>query len=967
MAENIKVAVRVRPFNEREKTMKSKLCLQMVGNTTTITDEKGGTKNFTFDYSYWSHEGFKSNADGYLEPTDSKYADQKKVFADLGQGVLDNAWGGYNCSLFAYGQTGSGKSYSMVGYGANKGIVPIVCERLFQDIDKRMKEGNKAEYQVKVSMLEIYNEQCRDLFNSNSFKVKGGLKVRNNPKKGFFVDGLSTLPVSNYADVERKMNEGTRNRTVAATQMNQTSSRAHTVVAINFTQKSPNKEGKSMTKTSIINLVDLAGSERANKTGATGDRLKEGSAINQSLSSLGNVITALAEAAEGNKKVHVPYRDSVLTKLLQNALGGNSKTVMIAALSPANVNYEETLSTLRYANRAKAIKTKAVVNESPTDKLIRELREENAKLMEMLKQGGGGDAAGASNKEEVEELKKEMEEQMKQNQNEMEAMKKTWEERLAEESKINKDKIEAEKKKQEQMKSVPHLWNLNADASLCGMVVHFCPEGDSKIGNKSAATQPDILLAGLSIHKEHAVISNKKEKVTILPVGGAKVVLNGDEIREEKQLNHHDRVMFGTSHLYIFHHPKTYATWLKNKDAKAQEPKPTFEEAQAEIAENSGFMGISSGIKSKSNKDDLILQEDLIQLLPMINETNAISEELNKKVGFEVVLVSPQARGLKEGKTEIMVKMKDLDNGNEWTWDRNKFINRKYIMQEMYMNYMEGDPDWDLPQDQDPFWEDPDTEVLIGNVHVYLSSLAFMIELEETMPITDFKGNEQGHLMLEVHPCDDKWNNIEDGYVEPADLKGQKYNFTININGARGLPSKYDRSFCTFKFYLDDVPIKCDECTGFNPNYKFKQQFTYSPVTQQLLDYIQKEALVINVWGKQKKEQNVQKSLNTRELMQREKTLLRPGFTRNESNYKMQSEVNTYRKRAERAELKINKLYDMCNKAKEKKEKNLKIEDVEGVLNSNNRFKGVARMMALIESAKDDNMGKVTSQACVLQ
>ena len=170
--------------------------------------------------------------------------------------------------------------------------------------------------------------------------------------------------------------------------MNATSSRAHTIVTVNFSQKEENASGTSMTKSSAINLVDLAGSERAESTGATGDRLKEGAAINQSLSTLGNVISTLVEVQNGNKKKMIPFRDSVLTKLLKNALGGNSKTVMIAALSPADINFEETLSTLRFADRVKQIKNSAVVNETPTERLIRELKEENARLMEMLKSGG---------------------------------------------------------------------------------------------------------------------------------------------------------------------------------------------------------------------------------------------------------------------------------------------------------------------------------------------------------------------------------------------------------------------------------------------------------------------------------------------------------------------------------------------------------------------------------------------------
>lgn len=223
--------------------------------------------------------------------------------------------------------------------------------------------------------------------------------------------------------------------------MNATSSRAHTIVTVNFTQKAEDAAGTSMTKSSAINLVDLAGSERAESTGATGNRLKEGAAINQSLSTLGNVISALVEVQNGDKKKIIPFRDSVLTKLLKNALGGNSKTIMIAALSPADINFDETLSTLRFADRVKQIKNQAIVNETPTERLIRELKEENARLMEALQSGGvdalrlmasgggagsGGGGGGGNDDEDVQR-------KMEENARQMEEMRKTWEQKLEEE------------------------------------------------------------------------------------------------------------------------------------------------------------------------------------------------------------------------------------------------------------------------------------------------------------------------------------------------------------------------------------------------------------------------------------------------------------------------------------------------------------------------------------------------------
>ena len=389
MSEAVRVAVRCRPFNARERERNATLIISMAGNTTKITDPVSGkVKDYTFDYSYWSHDGFAEREDGYLEATaGSTYADQRAVMQDLGIGVLENAWTGFHSCVFAYGQTGSGKSYSIVGYGANKGIIPQICKTMFDRTAEQTSSDRR--FEVEASMMEIYNEKMRDLLNP---KMTDKLKIRETKQLGVYVESLTTTAVKSYAEIERQMEVGAAHRTIGATQMNATSSRAHTIFTITFKQFARNGDKWGETK-SVINLVDLAGSERAESTGATGDRLKEGAAINSSLTALGQVITALAEQS-GGKKTFVPFRNSVLTRLLQSALGGNSKTLMVAAISPADINYDETLSTLRYADNAKKIKTVAVKNEDPTARMIRELKEENDKLKALL--AGKGDLSALS-------------------------------------------------------------------------------------------------------------------------------------------------------------------------------------------------------------------------------------------------------------------------------------------------------------------------------------------------------------------------------------------------------------------------------------------------------------------------------------------------------------------------------------------------------------------------------------------
>ncbi|XP_048362653.1 kinesin-like protein KIF1A isoform X5 [Sphaerodactylus townsendi] len=386
---SVKVAVRVRPFNSREIGKDSKCIIQMTGNTTTIINPKQPKetpKCFSFDYSYWSH----------TTPEDINYASQKQVYQDIGEEMLQHAFEGYNVCIFAYGQTGAGKSYTMMGRQEKdqQGIIPQLCEDLFSRINDTTNDN--MSYSVEVSYMEIYCERVRDLLNP---KNKGNLRVREHPLLGPYVEDLSKLAVTSYNDIQDLMDSGNKARTVAATNMNETSSRSHAVFNIIFTQKRHDAETDITTeKVSKISLVDLAGSERADSTGAKGTRLKEGANINKSLTTLGKVISALAEMDSGpnkNKKKKkadfIPYRDSVLTWLLRENLGGNSRTAMVAALSPADINYDETLSTLRYADRAKQIRCNAVINEDPNNKLIRELKDEVARLRDLLYAQGLGD------------------------------------------------------------------------------------------------------------------------------------------------------------------------------------------------------------------------------------------------------------------------------------------------------------------------------------------------------------------------------------------------------------------------------------------------------------------------------------------------------------------------------------------------------------------------------------------------
>ncbi|EMP41533.1 Kinesin-like protein KIF1B, partial [Chelonia mydas] len=509
-----------------------------------------------------------------LQPEDPCFASQNRVYNDIGKEMLLHAFEGYNVCIFAYGQTGAGKSYTMMGKQeeSQAGIIPQLCEELFEQINDNSNE--EMSYSVEVSYMEIYCERVRDLLNP---KNKGNLRVREHPLLGPYVEDLSKLAVTSYTDIADLMDAGNKARTVAATNMNETSSRSHAVFTIVFTQKRHDTETDLCTEKveDKISLVDLAGSERADSTGAKGTRLKEGANINKSLTTLGKVISALAEVSKKKKKTDfIPYRDSVLTWLLRENLGGNSRTAMVAALSPADINYDETLSTLRYADRAKQIKCNAVINEDPNAKLVRELKEEVTRLKDLLRAQGLGDIidnlkdfqnnkhryllasenqrpgnfstasmgslsaspsscslssqVGLTSVSSIQERimstpgGEEAIERLKESEKIIAELNETWEEKLR--------KTEAIRMEREALlaemgvairedggtlgvfspKKTPHLVNLNEDPLMSECLLYYIKDGITRVGQADAERRQDIVLSGAHIKEEHCLFRSER-------------------------------------------------------------------------------------------------------------------------------------------------------------------------------------------------------------------------------------------------------------------------------------------------------------------------------------------------------------------------------------------------------------------------------------------------------------------------
>ncbi|XP_022620913.1 kinesin-like protein KIF3C isoform X1 [Seriola dumerili] len=367
-SESVKVVVRCRPLNRREESngpaggivqMDLRLGQVILRNPRAPASEP--QKTFTFDAVY---------------DANSK---QRDLYDESVRPLIDSVLAGFNGTIFAYGQTGTGKTYTMQGAWMDpekRGVIPNAFDHIFTHISRSQSD---KQYLVRASYLEIYREEIRDLLDPNHATARA-LELRESPETGVYVRDLTSCVCKSIKEIEEVMNVGNQARAVGATDMNEHSSRSHALFLITVECSQPGPDGRKHIRVGRLNLVDLAGSERQAKTGVQGERLKEAAKINLSLSALGNVISALADGRSG----HVPYRDSKLTRLLQDSLGGNAKTVMVATLGPAPQHYDETLTTLRYASRAKNIQNQPKVNEDPKDALLREFQREIARLRAQL-------------------------------------------------------------------------------------------------------------------------------------------------------------------------------------------------------------------------------------------------------------------------------------------------------------------------------------------------------------------------------------------------------------------------------------------------------------------------------------------------------------------------------------------------------------------------------------------------------
>uniref|UniRef100_A0A669BGZ5 Kinesin family member 13A n=1 Tax=Oreochromis niloticus TaxID=8128 RepID=A0A669BGZ5_ORENI len=790
---------------------------------------------------------------------------QEVVFKCLGEGILENAFQGYNACIFAYGQTGSGKSFSMMGNGEQPGLIPRLCCSLFERVHRETNEGHS--FKVEVSYMEIYNEKVRDLLDPKGSRQS--LKVREHKVFGPYVDGLSQLAVTSFEDIEVLMSEGNKSRTVAATNMNEESSRSHAV----FMSK--------------MSLVDLAGSERVSKTGAAGERLKEGSNINKSLTTLGCVISALADQSAGKGKAKfVPYRDSVLTWLLKDNLGGNSKTAMIATVSPAADNYEETLSTLRYADRAKRIVNHAVVNEDPNARIIRELREEVEKLKVQLSQAESMKAP-------------ELKEKLQESEKLIQEMTVTWEEKLR-----KTEEIATERQKQLESMGISletsgikvgedkcFLVNLNADPALNELLVYYLKE-HTRVG---ADTSQDIQLFGIGIQPEHCVLELCPDgDVTLMPIGNARTCVNGTMIDSLVHLWHGDRILWGNNHFFRINLPKRKRR-DRLKELERASPRESFVEADIETASEASseqdytyeFAQMEVIMKTLGNNDPMQnvvqvlekqyleekrtaleeqrmmyereleslrqqlspektsqhhrsssdrltfsthaphsklrlwteerlslsrLREQVVKANTLVREANFLAEEMNKLTDYQVTLQIPAAnlsanrkRGAIVSEPAIQVRRKG--KGTQ-VWTIEKLENKLVDMRDHYRDWKEGTEETVTSSKHcDPFYEAQENHNLIGVANIFLECLFHDVKLQYAVPIISQQGEVAGRLHVELMRVSGAVPERLCSGDDSSENSSENSCYEVRIRDATGLPLNLSNFvFCQYTFWEHGEP-----------------------------------------------------------------------------------------------------------------------------------------------------------------
>eukprot|EP01013_Petalomonas_cantuscygni_P023707 TRINITY_DN45199_c0_g1_i1.p1 TRINITY_DN45199_c0_g1~~TRINITY_DN45199_c0_g1_i1.p1 ORF type:complete len:942 (-),score=229.92 TRINITY_DN45199_c0_g1_i1:339-3164(-) len=879
---SVLIAVRVRPPNARERgesgsptPEEDQYILRMKqedrGSRTFIRLENGTDREFNYDFSFQS-----SSDDPRMSSKLGPFANQDVVYDALGKGVLGAALAGDNVCLFAYGQTGAGKSYSMLGdVKRDPGIIPRVCQALF-DEKKRLESDPETKYEcfLKLSIIEIYMEQIHDLLRDrsewNDPKVKEGLKPRfvphPNPKigGGYYVVHAEEVECLDFGTIEMNIATADHNRSISSHKLNSTSSRAHTLYRITYERRrwgTNPKTGKQEVMDTLkptINLVDLAGSERSSVAGTSGKMLQEGNAINQSLLALGNCINAMASG-----KMKPNFRDSMLTQLLQQSMT-NGKVIMIAALSPAAICRQETLSTLHFCDRMKEVKvsSKKAITRNPVD-AIREEMEQMRKQMQdeidRLKHDGGG----ADMSEELEQLRLDEEQRKRDYEQQLADLEKSSEQRAAE---AKAQAAEMQRKWRETLGesafltkedvTSPMFVNLHEDARLSETLVYPISKPMVLVGRKDKVSKPDMAFTGVGVNRRHCEILTADDgTVTLRNLGSSRTLVNGKVVPAGAQvtLKHDARIWIGTNCALKFLYPGHEADAAEKPDGVTE---VDFAFAESEAAQTLSALGADAlGIGASAQ---------VSEALRAVEQGNQMARDLKKDCVFEARLVKNRFTN----ETEVVVKVRFASGGAiHWTADR--FEQKMVELTDVWEAWRDrgGSPD-DVPKDA--VLDDAEPQ-LIGEADVPKLSLAHMIESDAPAPIVSMSGEHEGSVRVAMLPVDSRgstgpWDTDSteefDPFVDnPNDLVGQTVTVEVRVlgvtwdevGGRQAVTSQYKDVYCRYRFDPEDAECQWVQTElhrgNSNPlRFEHRQRFTLD-VTDEVFERLTNSRMLVEVWG----------------------------------------------------------------------------------------------------------------------
>eukprot|EP01013_Petalomonas_cantuscygni_P008283 TRINITY_DN20_c0_g1_i2.p1 TRINITY_DN20_c0_g1~~TRINITY_DN20_c0_g1_i2.p1 ORF type:complete len:922 (-),score=264.68 TRINITY_DN20_c0_g1_i2:162-2927(-) len=854
--ESVQVAVRMRVFNAREKAAKASRVVRMEmmekgSKTFCMNPDTEEEKDFKYDYSFQTHDP--------NDPSVGEYFDQDGVFQRLGRPVLGYALEGKNTCLFAYGQTGAGKSFSMlgkVGITELEGIIPRTCKEIFKIMDREC--SDLVQIKVDIQVIEIYCEQINDLLLERKDWPQNGFKPHLTAKDGYVVD-TTKKPCFNYDHIDVAMNFADKNRTVGSHLLNPESSRAHTIYQINYSKVKKNDAGKVLESIqSKLNLVDLAGSERTDSAGTSGQMLKEGNAINLSLTALGSCIKCLSEDKKPN------FRDSKLTLLLQGSMT-NGKVIMIAAVSPASICYAETMSTLRFADRIKQVKIKAKANVSvdPVAEIKKEMEAMRQRMQAEIDALRAGIDPSSAGQQEVEELRRklaERDEVMADLQTQQANLEDDGTQRMQRATAISATWAKAFKgmgmaSKKSERETDPHLVNLNEDDRLTETLVYPFKAGVTWVGRTNPDNKPQMEFNGLGMVKDHCkiehVTTGAHPRVFLECTGTGNTLVNGKRLKagQRVELRHQNRIWLGNNYSFRFVFPG------QEECGEGYETDPDYFMAEGET------QGTSSGLNHR-----------ISDAIKKVQQANIIAKDLD--MPFVCAAKIYKNRFTHEDDVVVNVKLGNPVYAEvHWTWS--KFEQRVIYMTHMWSEWQasvakDGENATIPPPPEgvsDPFADDD--EQRIGEVDVWLASLANMIELDVDASILTPFGQTEGKVFVQIFPCDRNggtgpWTNDDpmDPFVDnPEELLGRDIQFKIcisqcvlqvNVEGGQGC--RYENVYVRYKINMDDEDepwsqTPPDPSSTFNPKFNYSKVHTMN-VDKDALSRLQKGRIIFQVWGK---------------------------------------------------------------------------------------------------------------------